>query len=277
MGRIPVKGALETRADQRSAETAPVRKVVLLGASNLTQALERILRSAASLWGGPLQVLAACGHGRSYGRASRVLVRELPGILECRLWGDLARTGDLPTSALVTDIGNDILYEEPVEQIAGWVEACFDRLAAARARTVVTLLPIDHLPAMSKARFYFFRTLLVPRCRIGFAEVLRRSAELNEHVRRLALERDFPTIRPRSEWYGLDPIHIRLLKRRRAWHEILSGWAAPGQTLQPSGGGFWRSLYLRTRTPDHRRVFGIEQRGRHPSARLDDGTTVAIY
>jgi len=269
--------ALETWPDRRGGETTAARRVVLLGASNLIQSLERVLQTAVNLWGGPLQVLAACGHGRSYGRASRVLVRELPGILECRLWTELGRTADLPASALVTDIGNDILYEEPVEQIVGWVEACFDRLAAARARTVVTLLPIDNLPAMSRARFHFFRALLVPGCRLGFEEVVGRAVELDEHVRRLALERDFTTIRPRSEWYGLDPIHIRFIKRRQAWQEILGGWGAPGQMLRPSGRGLWRSLYLRTRTPDRRRVFGFEQRGRNPAARLRDGTTVAIY
>ncbi len=260
-----------------ATRTRPARRVVLLGASNLTQALDRVLYTAANLWRGSLQGLAACGYGRSFGRSSRLLGRELPAILECRLWDALDRTSDHRTSALVADIGNDILYEEPVEQIVGWIEACFDRLAAAQSQTVVVLLPTENLEAMSPARYYFFRTLLVPRCRIGFEEVVRRAIELDEHVRRLAGERNFATVRPRSHWYGLDPIHIRFLKRRGAWHEILSGWAAPDRMPEPAGGGLARSLYLWTRTPDARRVLGFEQRGRNPSARLRDGTTVAIY
>lgn len=268
---------LDNRPEVPAGETAAVRRVVLLGASNLVGVQQRVLQTALTLWGGPLQMLAASGHGRSYGRASRVLFRELPGIVECRLWDELARDPQLPTAALVTDIGNDILYEEPVARIAGWLETCFDRLAAARARTTVTLLPLDHLPAMSAARFYFFRALLVPRCRIGFEEIVDRAAALDEHVRRLARQRGFATIRPQCDWYGLDPIHIRFTRRRRAWHEILSGWAAPGEMPRPGGGQFWRSLYLRTRAPHERRLFGFKQRGRNPSARLHDGTTVTIY
>jgi hypothetical protein len=38
-----------------------------------------------------------------------------------------------------------------------------------------------------------------------------------------------------------------------------------------------RSLYLRSRVPERRRLFGFEQRGRKPAARFDDGTTVSIY
>jgi hypothetical protein len=37
------------------------------------------------------------------------------------------------------------------------------------------------------------------------------------------------------------------------------------------------SLYLLSRTPERRRVLGIEQRGKQPAATLSDGTTVSIY
>src|SRR5262249_46912085 len=86
-----------------------VRRVVLLGASNLTLGIGTVLGSAANVWGSPLEVLAALGHGRSYGRATSVMGRQLPGIRECGLWPALGVDGQLPTAALVTDIGNDVL------------------------------------------------------------------------------------------------------------------------------------------------------------------------
>lgn len=264
------------RPHRDGAGAAASRRVVLLGASNLTGSLGRVVTTAGRLLGGPLEVLAACGYGRSYGTTSRVLVRQLPGIVECRLWSDLRRGGARSTAALVTDIGNDILYEQPVERIAGWVEACLDRLAAAGAETVVTLLPVDNLPAMSAARFYFFRTLLVPGCRLDFDQIVERVAALDQRVNKLAVERGFTTVRPRRRWYGLDPIHIRWSQRRAAWSEILDPWS-PEAAHRAASGGWWRSLYLGTRTPARRRLFGYEQRGRLPSARFADGTTIALY
>ena len=105
----------------------PTRRVVLLGASNLTMGLGRVYRTLRTLWPEPLDLLVATGHGRSYGFTSYVFSRTLPGIAACGLWHDLAQRVPLPTVALVTDIGNDIVYGSDVSAIAGWVEQCLAR------------------------------------------------------------------------------------------------------------------------------------------------------
>jgi hypothetical protein len=250
---------------------------VLLGASNLAKSIGTVIGSAERAWGGPLDVLAALGHGRSYGRASRFFGTELPGIEGCGLWPDLAAAPGLPTAALVTDIGNDLIYEEPVARIAGWVERCLDRLAAARAETTVTLWPIENLKTLSRPRYYLMRSLLVPSSRIGLAEISRRAIELDGHVERLARERGMHVVRHRSEWYGFDPIHIRISRRRQAWREILGGWLAECRAGETPRVAYARAIYLRTRVPARRRLFGWEQRGRKPTARFGDGTTVTVY
>jgi len=66
---------------------APVLRAVLLGASNLTLALPTLVDDLRRAAGGPVEVLAACGRGRSYGAWSHLLfVRHLPGITGCGLW-----------------------------------------------------------------------------------------------------------------------------------------------------------------------------------------------
>src|SRR5262245_2033911 len=81
-------------------------RIVLLGASNLTRGISTVIETAGSILGRPLEVLAAFGHGRSYGMSSSVLGRSLPGIVDCGIWQSLAARPPVSTSALITDIGN---------------------------------------------------------------------------------------------------------------------------------------------------------------------------
>lgn len=251
--------------------------MILLGASNLTKGIGTVLAGAHRALGPRLEVLAALGHGRSYGRASRVFGRRLSGILECGLWRSLNGRPAVETAALLTDIGNDLLYEEPVERIAQWVDTCLDRLAAHRARTVVTLLPIDNLARISARRYKFFRTIFFPRSRISLAEIGARAVALNEHVERAARSRGFAVATHRGAWYGVDPIHIRFSRRGGAWSEILSHWSLAQAVHEPLPVAPLRTLYLRSRKPEIRGLFGIIQQQAQPAARFADGTTVAIY
>jgi hypothetical protein len=272
-----VKDASGYAAIPLEPQAGTTRRVVLLGASNLTKGIGTVLETAYRVWGRPLEVVSALGHGRSYGRVSSVLGRQLPGILECGLWQVLGRSPGAPTAGLVTDIGNDLLYGESVEHIAGWLEQCLDRLAAVGARTVVTLLPVDNLRTLSRARFAMMRTIFFPQSRVSLETISQRAHALNEHARRLAVDRGFGWVVQRTSWYGFDPIHIKPRQRPLAWQEILAWWSASSELSQPVRSTLARTLYLRSRVPERRRVLGFEQRGLQPSGRLNDGTTVAIY
>ena len=104
-------------------------RVVLLGASNLTRSFPQVVATARALAGEPIEVVAALGHGRSFGLRSRVLARSLPGIVGCGLWAALdGAPARARTLALVTDVGNDIVYGVGVETIREWVETCVSRL-----------------------------------------------------------------------------------------------------------------------------------------------------
>src|SRR5437016_5976799 len=104
----------------------PLLRAVLLGASNLKMGLPRVVRRLLAAAGGPVDVLAACGHGRSYIQWSRIFLgaRGLPGIVECGLWKSLAGRPPLPTVALVMDVGNDLLYGLATAEIAAGFAAC---------------------------------------------------------------------------------------------------------------------------------------------------------
>lgn len=255
---------------------APSRRVILLGASNVVRGLSTIIETAELVWGRPLDVLAACGHGRSYGRTSCVFGRSLPGILECGLWDELSRRPALPTAALVTDIGNDILYGAGVDQIAAWVEQCLTRLRAAGARIIVTELPLARVASVTAGQYNLLRAVLFPGSRVTWDEALSRVRALNVRVGELADQQRGVLCGPRLSWYGWDPIHVRRGAWSEAWGEILSGWS--DGVVTPRARGSWQRWWqLRRQRPLVRRRFGVEQRRAQPTCTLRSGSVISLY
>ena len=254
----------------------PASRVVLLGASNLKMGFPEILarlRAGAGPGGNPLEILTALGHGRSFGLWSRLLgVRQLPGIVDCRLWDDLGRLPPLPTLALVGDVGNDLLYGASVPRIAGWVETCLDRLSGHGAEIVLTLLPAASLVKLSAVRYHLVRSILFPgRRAASWDAMLDGVRELNERLRQLGLAHGARLVEPSPSWYGIDPIHVRRSMRHEAWNRILQHPRLPH--LGHLAGGGRLPLFGAAEL----RLFGATLRNPQPVCRFKDGTTVALY
>lgn len=252
--------------------TAPSR-LVALGASNLTRGLHTVVATARAAWGADVELLAALGHGRSYGADSRFLVRTLPGILQSDLWRDLARLPRVPTRAIVSDVGNDILYGFSHARILAWVEEALDRLGEHADDIVLAGLPRVGVGDISERKFLFFRSVFFPRCRLSFAEVASTAARIGEGVAALAQLRKLRYVELREEWYGVDPIHFRPAAWREAWQEIVCGERSPELgRLSPI-----EALRLYCMRPQHQQVFGVEFGVEQHGVRLPSGGTVRLY
>jgi hypothetical protein len=255
----------------------PTRRVILLGASNVAISFPVIVETARRMWSEPVEIMAAMGHGRSYGQDSRVLGKKISGIFPCALWQDLQNRRPLPTTALVTDVGNDLLYGVTPDRLANWVAACLDRLAAVSATTVITELPLASVERLSEARFRFFRQLLFPRSAVTREGVLQQAREVNERLVALGRERNISVIPVSGAWYGFDPIHLRRRVRPRAWSEMLAHWRSTERAPTEARGSLWTSAYLACLAPHEHALFGVRRRCRQPSGRLADGTTISLY
>jgi hypothetical protein len=232
-----------------------------------------VVATSRAEWGRDVEVMAALGHGRSYGVASRLAFRTLPGILQSGLWHELESRPRVPTRGLVTDVGNDILYGFSAEQTLAWVAEAVRRLRSITDDIVVTDLPLASIRRLSPQRFLLFRSILVPSCRLSLAQVLDTAEKVDAGLAELSSDHGATFFRLNPDWYGFDPIHIRPSLWRAAWQEILG--------CQPSvdDGGFSRlegvRLYLRP--PERQWLFGVERFTPQTGSALPSGGRAWLY
>ena len=251
-------------------------RVVALGGSNLTRGFRTVVATAREAWGADVEVLAALGHGRSYGSRSTFLVRTLPGILDSGLWVRLEGLPPAPTRALVTDVGNDILYGFSAAQTLAWVEEAVDRLQGVTQDITLTDLPLASIRRLSRAKYLLFRSVIVPRCRLSLAQVVDASQRVNEGLSSLAVARRLRFQHMRETWYGVDPIHVRPVRWQPAWREILLGEAGAEGTA--GSGPSWREgwqLYLKP--PERQWLLGRESLHPQRGATLQGGGRVSLF
>jgi hypothetical protein len=248
-------------------------RLVALGASNLTRGLHVVVSSARDAWGPDVEVIAALGHGRSYGTASQFLIRQLPGILECGVWRHLAALPPARTRALVTDVGNDILYGFGAERTLAWVGDAVDRLQAITDDVAITDLPMASIRRLSTPAFLVVRSILVPSCRLTLTQVVDAAERVNDGLVALARSRGLRLVPLDPSWYGLDPIHMRPAVWPRAWRQIVFGGDAPRAPAMTAGEA-WRLYFMR---PERRRLLGREQVTRQAGQRLAGGGRIWLY
>jgi hypothetical protein len=252
---------------------AEVGRIVALGASNLTRGFRTLVSTARGTWGPGVEVLAALGHGRSYGAPSRVVFRTLPGILESGLWRELESRPPLPTRALLTDIGNDILYGFSAEHILAWVAEAFGRLGRFTRDVVVTDLPLARIRRLSRPEFLLFRSILFPSCRLSLDQVLERAERVDAGLADLAASHGVRIFRLNPAWYGFDPVHILPSHWRPAWREILGSQSDADGDDRSRLEGF--RLYVMP--PERRWLFGVEQFTPQTGVTLASGGRVWLY
>ena len=188
-------------------------RVVLLGASNLAIGLPLIVRQLCAGLPRPLEIFAACGHGRSFCTWSRVLFRDLPGIDRCGLWTDLERAA--PSDASPHAGPRDRRRQRFDLRLVARRDCaprrtCLTALARHRAELVVTRLPLASVERLSALRYHATKAVFFSRGRRELARDARSGrASWMRRWARSAARFSARLIEQPLDWYGFDPIHIR--------------------------------------------------------------------
>jgi len=198
--------------------------IVLLGASNVSLGWRALAQSVLAQRTSPVHILTAHGMGRSYITTSRFGWRTVPGILESQLWHTL-EDGSVrpPSAALITDVGNDLVYGRSTEHIVQAVEEVISRLrrSSPDCSVVVTRPPLASVESLSTVRYQFFRTAIFPFCKLSLKEAVEGTQELDSRIRAMS---NIVVVGTQRDWFGLDPIHVRRSCRQAAFQAFVAPW-----------------------------------------------------
>jgi hypothetical protein len=213
--------------------TGSRRAVVVLGASNVSRGLARLVASTRGRVAAPTDLFVAAGHGRAYGVSSRVGLRRLPSILASGLWRALDREHAEQPLGLMTDVGNELLYGLGVAAVARGVREAASRLADRGARIVITGLPLASIGRVGRVQYRLLRTLYVPGCLLSLAEIKDASRWLDDELRAIAADAGAMFLEQPGDWYGLDAIHVKRMRLDELWATVADAWGLPHASGQP--------------------------------------------
>ena len=268
---------MTTAMENPGSESEKPERIVVLGASNVARAIVDIAETLVGFRGGPVDLIVAAGHGRSYGARSNVLWRTLPGLTQCGLWQAVSGRPEAgPSMALVTDVGNDLLYGRTPEETMTFVRECVAQLAEHHDRVILTELPVENVRQLGKLRFVAARSLIFPGSPLQYEGLLDKVEYLTEGMRELADEfgADLAVLPP--TWYGLDPIHIRMRQQRDAWSRIMSPWRRDDEASAARFTMRERRAIANVRHA-YREWFGKPQVREQPAAVLSNGLSLSMY
>lgn len=253
--------------------------IVVLGASNVSRGLARLAAVARARQPGPVDLFVAAGHGRSYGANSRVLMRRLPSILWSGLWRAIDREGigdGRPLKALVTDIGNDLLYGFSVEQVAEWVRESLARLAARGATVAVTRLPLASVARVGPFQYRALRTLYVPGCPLSLDGLKEAVERLDAEVVAAAAEYGAAMLDQPGDWYGLDAMHVRRQCLDALWHRACDAWGCH-PTMRRGQASLAEWAMLGSRAAEVRSLAHVPRFTPQPAYRSRDALRAWLY
>ncbi|MBL8753498.1 MAG: hypothetical protein JNK15_09370 [Planctomycetes bacterium] len=252
-------------------------RLIATGASNLARLTLAVLDAERARVAGPVEMHAAAGFGRSYCVASRFLVRGLGPIDTSPMWAHLAATDAADrarTTALLMDVGNDLLYGLRVDRILAAVEGTLVRLCTVAERVVVVGLPIATVRTVTKAQFLLVRTVLVPGSPLTFADAREGAERLHDGLRTLAERHGAAFREHRPEWYGFDPMHVRRRNAAAATRDWLAAPASASMRPFDTWTGRWR---LRLAGPAERTWCGVRCRHVQPALLFRDGSSLSLW
>lgn len=247
--------------------------VVCIGASNLVRGMPAVAALARNRLGKNTEIYFVSGHGRSYLGRSSFFFRTLPGILDSGLWEKLSdKNGYI--KAIITDIGNDIMYGYSENEILEGAVSAIERLKKLTSDITVTGLPVHNLDSLNEIKFRLVKSIFFPNSRLTLSQAMDCMKYISESLKNICTKMDLRFVPLEKEWYGFDPIHFKISRWKDAWGKIFSD-DPENRSLADFSITEFISLYAKM--PEDIELFGKKRKFEQKGIRLKKGGILYLY
>ena len=195
---------------------------IFLGASNLARSFYGLKCCITRcVFPRPVSFIHAMGPGRGYIRQGGICNAVYPPILNCNILkaAHKKRKNNQQIVALITDIGNDIMYGVSTEEIIGGLKSLFRDLSELEANIFITSIPIDLKKDVGEFYFRILRQVFFRNSLVEYHQASEAVQMVNKFILQ-SLKKNIIAINGMKQFCGIDKIHYSLFKSRSAWSHI---------------------------------------------------------
>ncbi len=195
---------------------------ILLGASNLSRSFHGLKYCIKRcIFPRPAIFLHAMGPGRGYISGGGILNVVYSPILESGIFevSRRKRIENQQVVALITDIGNDIMYDISSEKIIGGLQYLFNILGEFESNIFITSIPVDLENDVNELLFYIIRQVYFPKSPIKYSQALNSVKAINTFILKSS-NQNISVINDLKPFCGIDKIHYSIFKSKSAWSHI---------------------------------------------------------
>ena len=196
--------------------------IILLGASNLARGHYSLTRCIKrNLGSRPVAFFNALGPGRAYCAFGGVVGVTYPPIGSSQIFSEVKGQSQEARRkiALITDLGNDIMYGVQAEKIIAEIRAILERLENMDADALITPIPATLIPQLTPSAFGFLKAVFFPRSKVNRIEAIAAIKKINLVINE-GLGSRVTVINGLDNFMGWDKIHYGSFHFGEVWSRI---------------------------------------------------------
>ena len=209
---------------------------IFLGASNLARAFYGLKRCIERcIFPRSASFVHAMGPGRGYVSQGGILNAVYSPILNCGILEAVRnkRIKNQQVVALITDIGNDIMYDVSSEKIVGGLQYIFNALDEFETNIFITPIPVALENAISEFHFQIIRQVYFPKSPVKYFQASNNIKAINKFILQ-SFNQKITVINDMKPFCGIDKIHYSIFKSQSAWSHIAGKLTASlGTNISP--------------------------------------------
>ena len=209
---------------------------IFLGASNLARSFHGLKYCIERcIFPRPASFVHAMGPGRGYVSRGGILNAVYSPILNCGILEAVRnkKIKDQSVVALITDIGNDIMYGVSSEKIINGLQYLLNALGEFKTNIFITSIPVDLENDISELHFHIIRQIYFPKSPVKYSQASNNIKAINKFILQSS-NKKITVINDMKQFCGIDKIHYSILKSQSAWSHVVEKLTASlGTNISP--------------------------------------------